>query len=493
MAEEQVAGNVAARETHISRLFFTPDRAHKFLKPVETGFLDHRTTESRIDALNRELDLNRRLSPDIYLGVSEVHEQGAVVDAMLTMRRLPDERRLTALVGTDEFEPALRAVAKTIAAFHESLDPVTEGSPMGDAEGLLELWASSFSDMAPDAGAVIDAAEFDRVEALARAYLDHAGPLFARRREEGLVRDGHGDLTAEDIFILPDGPRILDCLAFSDDLRISDVLADISFLVMDVHRLAGIGPAQRLMAWYCEFTGEHHPASLAHHYVAYRAHIRAKVELLRHRQGTAEAAERARAYHALALDHLVRAQLRVVVVGGGPGTGKTTVAHEIGQRTGWVVLSSDELRKDLAKVDHESHGHDAPGEGLYDRSVTTQTYEQLVAHADAALRAGTSVVLDASWADAAHRAAAAELAQRHGAALVELRCVLPPDEAKRRVRDRLAGGHDASDARAEIVDYLGERFHDWPSASVVDTSTPPAVAGEHAATIASRVRASPRR
>ena len=110
---------------------------------------------------------------------------------------------------------------------------------MADVDGLLGLWTSSFDEMRPDVGTVIDATEFDAVERLVSDYLEHGADLLDRRQSAGLVRDGHGDLTAQDIFILPDGPRILDCLAFSHDLRVSDVLADIAFLVMDVHRLAG--------------------------------------------------------------------------------------------------------------------------------------------------------------------------------------------------------------------------------------------------------------
>ncbi|NIR34629.1 MAG: AAA family ATPase [Actinobacteria bacterium] len=461
---------VEATETHISRLFFTPDRVHKLLKPIATGFLDHRSVAARLAAIEREYELNRRLAPDVYLGVTPLSEGGETVDAMLTMRRLPEGRRLVALVGTEEFDPALRAVARSIATFHAGLDPVTTPTQMAGTEGLHELWNSSFAEMEADRGTVIDADEFDRVRHYVDDYLGHAPHLFRLRQEQGWVRDGHGDLTAADIFVLDDGPRILDCLAFSDEMRICDVLADIAFLVMDVHRLAGMAAAQRLMGWYTEFTGEHHPGSLAHHYVAYRAHVRAKVEILRHRQGEPDAADRARAYHRLALDHLVRARLRVVVVGGGPGTGKTTLAHEIGQQAGWMVLTSDEIRKDLAGVEHLTHVDVEPGTGMYDEGTTDATYRRLVELGGVALEAGASVVLDASWSSADHRTLAAELAEAHGADLIELECRLPADEAKRRVLARRRDEPTASDARPEVVDYLRARRDPWPSAVGVDTS-----------------------
>ena len=467
-------GESTVVETHISRLLFTPDRVHKFLKPVRTGFLDHTDPAARRAALRREFELNRRLSPDVYLGVSDLIEHGRPVDSVLTMRRLPTGRRLSALVGTPQLEPALRAVAKEIAAFHAALSPVTDPTLMGTADGLLSLWRSSFEELEADVGPVIEPEEFLHVRALVEEYLSHAGPSFADRVDHGMVVDGHGDLIADDIFILDDGPRILDCLAFADDLRISDRLADIAFLVMDIHRLAGVEAAQQLMKWYQEFSGEHHPGSLAHHYVAYRAHIRAKVEIIRHRQGADDAAERARRYHRLAHEHLVRARLRLVLVGGGPGSGKTTLAHELASRAGWLVLGSDELRKDLEGVAHDVHVDDRPGAGLYDAAHKDRTYAQLVANAGAALAAGESVVLDASWSSAAHRQLAVDIARQHGAALIELECGVARDEAKRRVARRRTDETTASDARPEIVDHLAANRDPWPTATSVDTSGPQA-------------------
>ena len=93
--------NVAVIETHISTVFFAGDRAYKLLKPVKTSFLDHLTTASRLAGIDDELALNRRLAPDVYLGTADVIENGAVVDRMLVMRRLPADRHLP-----DEREPA---------------------------------------------------------------------------------------------------------------------------------------------------------------------------------------------------------------------------------------------------------------------------------------------------------------------------------------------------------------------------------------------------
>jgi predicted kinase len=219
-----------------------------------------------------------------------------------------------------------------------------------------------------------------------------------------------------------------------------------------------------------EFSGESHPSSLAHHYVAYRAHVRAKIEVIRHHQGVAGAASMARGYHSLTLHHLERAKLRMVLIGGGPGTGKTTLAHSVAQRTGWAVLESDEIRKDLTPLDHVDHSHDAPGEGLYTEAHKAETYDALISRAGSLLDAGESVILDASWTDDRHREAARMEAIRRGAEVVELECVLDADLARHRIAERRAHGDSASEARPEIVDHLAARHDPWPTAARIDTS-----------------------
>jgi aminoglycoside phosphotransferase family enzyme/predicted kinase len=458
----------AVAETHMSWVFFTDDRAYKLLRPLEMPFIDHRGTEQRLESIRREFELNRKISPDVYLGTADVIEEGEIADRMLVMRRLPADRRLSACVNHPDFGAHLRSVAKTVASLHAGRAPITE-APMADHAALVENWRDNFEGIRPHVGTVIDADDFERVERLAERYLDRREALFSSRLAGGFVRDVHGDLTAEDIFCLDDGPRIIDCLAFNDRWRIVDVLSDIGFLIMDVHRLAGWKAAERLMRWYQEFSNENHPASLAHHYVAYRAHVRAKIACFRFAQGDERGASLARRYHDLACNHLERARLRVIIVGGGPGVGKSTLAQNLGAHFGFPVLATDDIRKDVARASHDEHAFADPGAGIYDDETKAATYTELAREAELILTAGTGVVLDATWARDEHRQAIRRLAERTGVELVEIECVLDSAIAKERIARRLANPDNPSDATPDLVDYLAAQREPWPEAIAIDT------------------------
>ncbi|MCU1346606.1 MAG: hypothetical protein JWL70_2872, partial [Acidimicrobiia bacterium] len=344
--------DASVAETHISTVFFAGDRAYKLLKPVRTGFLDFSTTALRRPACVREVELNRRLAPDVYLGVSDIVEHDVVVDHFIVMRRLPADRRLSVLAGTPEGDAAVRQVARAVAIFHSALPEDAASARCATPEAIALLWHHNFVELSAYAGTILDGDAFERCRALAASYVAGRAGLFDERVAQGQARDGHGDLLAEDIFCLADGPRILDCLAFDDDLRRGDVLLDVAFLAMDLERLAGPAMATLFLDQYDDFTNERHPRSLADHYIAYRALVRCKVACLRSAQGSPGAAADAGALLRLALAHLEAAVPRLLLVGGGPGTGKSTVSAGLSEALDCVRLSSDDRRKDLAGIEH---------------------------------------------------------------------------------------------------------------------------------------------
>ena len=476
----------AVAETHISTVLFAGDRAYKLLKPLRTAFLDHSTTELRAEACRLEYELNRRLAPDVYLGVSALSEEGVVSNHILVMRRLPASRRLTALLRTPERDDAVRQVARAVASFHAGLPADSRGAAIASRDAVRRLWRHNLDEMAEFRDVHVDGAVLDEVDKIAMTYLAGRDRLFADRLHQGLTRDGHGDLLADDIFCMPDGPRILDCLAFDDALRISDVLLDAAFLAMDLERLAGMPTAHAFLRWYQEFSNEHHPQSLADHYVAYRALVRCKVSCLRAAQGAAGAADDARSFLDMTLRHLRSARPRLVLVGGAPGTGKTTTANGLAAACGYAVLSSDEVRKDLAGFGHFEHAFAEPEQGIYRREMTDRVYDALIERAAELLELGESIIVDASWTDASYRERARHAATERDAELIELRCKLDPIVAAARIERRLASEQTTSDATPTIAKHLADIAALWPEAIEIDTTERPEHVTARAAAIVER-------
>ena len=470
-------------ETHLSVVAFVGDRAYKAKKSVDLGFVDFTSVEARRVACEREVALNRRLAPDVYLGVATLHDvDGSVAEHLVVMRRMPPERRLSTLVtdGDPRVADQLRRLARQLAAFHAAADRSPEIAAAGSVDAVAANWEESFTQLDPLVGDLVDGEVHDRVRSLVRRYLAGRGDLFADRMRSGQICDGHGDLQAADIFCLDDGPRVLDCIEFNDRFRYGDVANDVAFLAMDLDRLGAPELGRQFLDEYREFSGATWPPSLVEHFVAYRAHVRCKVACLRAVQldgaARAEPAGEAARLARMALRYLERARVRLVLVGGLPGTGKSTLAAGVGAATGWTVLRSDAVRKESAGLDPSTPAPATFGTGLYDPAATAATYDELLRRAGVALRGGESVVLDATWLDPAQRAAAARVADDALADLDAVVCELPAAEAAQRMAARAARGGDPSDATAEVAARLAHDAAPWPEALVVDTGAPPEVA-----------------
>lgn len=462
-------------ETHSGTVVFFGARAYKVKKPLDLGFLDFRTRESREAACHREVELNRRLAPDVYLGVSDVHDpDGTLCEHLVVMRRMPTDRRLSVLAASGaDLAPDLSALAGLLARFHTDADTGPHIDREAGVEATARRWRDNTSEMRALASDALPVAVIEEVDALAARYLAGRGPLLAGRVAEGRSRDGHGDLLAEDIFLLDDGPRVLDCLEFDDSLRFGDVLADVAFLAMDLEHLGRADLAAHFLEAYRRESGDGWPASLAHHHIAYRAQVRAKVTAIRAAQGAEGAAEQARRLLDLCLAHLREAEVRLVLVGGRPGTGKSTVAAGLGEAIGAVVLRSDVIRKERAGLSPTDSAAAAFGEGIYSPAATDATYRDVLDRARHHLSMGETVVLDASWSREVHRALAREVASDTSSSLVELQCVLDPEVAAERIAERARRGGDPSDADADVAAAMASTEDDWPGSTPIDTASAP--------------------
>lgn len=463
-------------ETHTATIFFVGERAYKLKKALDLGFLDHTTREARLASCQAEVELNRRLAPDVYLGVLDiVDEAGRPQDHLVAMRRMPDDRRLAAcLERGDDVDDALRQIVHDVATLHSRPPADDRHDHLASPAEVRQRWSDGFDQLRPLADRLDRHERLTRSEALVARYLDGREPLLHRRIADGWIRDGHGDLQAEDIFVLDDGPRILDCIEFGEDYRWGDVLSDIAFLAMDLERLGRRDLATELLARHKDLTADRWPASLAHHYVAYRAHVRAKVGLLRHAQHDEQVGAEVDALVDLSLRHLEQAQVQLVMVGGLPGTGKSTLAAGLGDHLGAVVLRTDEIRRRMADpadtpTAHTSTSDTPTPDGRYRPEQVDAVYRRMADEARQLLGLGEHVVVDATWASAENRDRFRALAGDTSSTLTELRCTLPAAVAAARIEQRRADGEDPSEATSAVAAAMAERFAPWPEAVEVST------------------------
>ena len=461
------------RETHVAVVLFLGEHAYKIKKPVSPGFLDFSTPAARRDACEREIVLNRRFAPDVYLGLGEFRSPGGEPpEPVVVMRRMPDARRLSGLVRSGApVGTALRDVARLLAIHHAQAYRGPEVDAQGTRQALSDRWEENFTQVRAltagnGPGRDLVAGDVAEARELVRHYLAGRGPLFDDRIRRGRIVDGHGDLLAQDIFCLDDGPRVLDCLEFDDSLRFLDGLDDAACLAMDLEQLGAAEEAASFLARYSEYSGDPAPPSLRHHYVAYRAFVRCKVALVRAGQGDAPAVAEARRLLASALRHLRTSEVSLVLVGGLPGSGKSTLAGALADRLGVTLLSSDRVRKELAGIPPEQPAPARYDQGLYSPEWTDRTYAALLERTRVLLSAGETVVVDATWSDASNRDAAGDVAQSTGSGLVALRCEVSADTAARRLASRVPG---ASDADVPVARAMAAAEDPWPDAVGVDT------------------------
>ncbi len=479
---------IELRQTHTSCVFLVGDRAYKIRKPVKLPFIDCSTAARRHELCRLEVEVNRRLAPDVYLGVIpivlnsgryrfEPTADGSPnsVDYAVAMRRLPDERRFDHLIEAGQAALGdIETIAQRMVAFHRTAAR-DQAWNYGSAARIWQLIVGNLNDTRDLAA---DTLTHDRLTALGnftRHFIATHWELLNQRARDGHVCEGHGDLRCDSIYLLPDGIRIIDALEFSERLRYGDVAADMAFLAMDLDYLGRADLSAELIRCYIAMADDSDIGILLPLYKANRATIRAKVELIRSRQDDCAvddrvlARERARRYLELACGYAgVPRPPAVIVVCGLSGTGKSTLARALRDRIGFRVLASDAERKRMAGVQPTARLNAAYGAGAYSEDFTLRVYESLMAKAEAILQSGAGVILDATFRRRSERTMATDLARRLGLKIIFVECRAEKSVVIRRLIERSSRLDETSDATVEI--YLAqlrefEPLDEVPSAS----------------------------
>jgi uncharacterized protein len=491
-----LAERVDLVETHISQVFLLDRDVFKVKKPVNLGFLDFRSLEQRHRAVLAELELNRRLAPDVYRGAvpvrvagsgrSHLAGEGDTVDWAVHMARLPDETRADVLLARGALEPCMvAALARRLAAFHASARADSETRRFGAPAVIEANIRENFVQTDATIERYLGCEQADEVVDWQLKFLDRRRALFEERAAKGRVRDGHGDLRLEHVYFGADGVlRVIDCIEFNDRFRFADVCADVAFLSMDLASHGRVDLAEHFLAEYARESGDFDLYALVDFYESYRAFVRAKIAAMIADDEAAgervrrEAAASARRCFLLALS-ADRAQLlhpTVVAVGGIIASGKSTLAERIGAEMSAPVVDADRTRKGMLGVRATQPLDEQAWTGAYDPAFTERVYEEILRRAAVVLASGRPVVLDASFRSASMRAAAKALAEAHGVPFRFVECRASPEVCRARL-ERRARERGVSDGRAEVFDAFRARVEpvtELPASEhlVLDTACP---------------------
>jgi aminoglycoside phosphotransferase family enzyme/predicted kinase len=464
-------------ETHTGVVVLAGDRAYKAKKPVLTDFLDFRTVEQRERACLREVELNSRLSPGSYLGVAHLDDPaGGPAEPVVVMRRYRDDDRLTSLVTGgqpgESGQVVLDRIAGILASFHERAERSQIIDAHGNDDAIGQRWRENLSELHRYAGLAIPGVSDESIQRIGHLVAEFTSGrefLFRRRIDEGCIVDGHGDLLADDIFCVDGEVALLDCLEFDDDLRYVDRIDDAAFLAMDLEFLGRKDLGDYFLERYVAHSADWAPSSLRDFYIAYRAVVRAKVDCVRWSQGKSEAAVNAARHLAIATQHLESGAVRLALIGGNPGTGKSTLARTLAEKFGAHVMSTDDVRRELRESGTVTGDPGVLNAGLYSPDNVATVYEAVLRRALMCVRNGRSVILDGTWRDSLNRTKAQRLAVETHSALVELVCTATVDTAADRITTRPPGN---SDVTPEIAATLAAQHNDWDTAHRMDTSRP---------------------
>jgi aminoglycoside phosphotransferase family enzyme/predicted kinase len=496
-------------QTHISHVFLTHERVYKIRKAVRFPFLDFSSRDARNRDCLDEVRLNRRLTPDVYLGVSAIKhfsggwKLGALREDLdegpgseeyehcVVMRRLPQGGDAQSLVENGRLtREHLEGIADRLARFHDA-NRLEDPGFYSEAE-WFERISHPILQTLEMIRAEPDGPEIEqRADALAlasRRGLEACAEHIEARHRGGFSVNGHGDLQLGHVWFEGDAsaPLIIDCTEFSRNFRTIDPASEVAFLAMDLVYCGHPELAEHFLARYARDTDDFGLYWLVDLYSSYRAAVRAKVGLLASHDDTIEAAQRA-TWLTSARDHLAvaegflaaRAGGAVVVTCGVVGSGKSTLANALARELAAVPIASDRIRKRQAGLRDDDHraACDDPHAGLYDESHTTAVYSGLLERAEAVISSGRCVVLDATFALESQRRSVLSWAAKKGipAYLIEAYCA--PEIALERLRAREREGSDPSDAGPSLYEWSVERFAaplEWPEKdrARIDTDKP---------------------
>ncbi len=396
---EGVGAPVKRIDTHLNHIFLAGDRAYKMKRAIKLPFVDFRSKERRRAACEAELAVNRRLGSPFYLrvaGVTAKDDRFALADGagaaewVVVMDRFQDDQRLDLLAARGQLGVAeAEAAAGMIARMHAAAPASRIAGHVADYRQVLHNLRRT-----EEAGAAAQDLSIGDEDLYAHldAELARLDPMIEDRRARGKVRRVHGDLHLRNLCMLQGNPVPFDALEFDERMATTDVLYDLAFFLMDLRRSGLEREANAAMNFYWDAASESECSlGLLPFFMALRATVRMAIAV---QSGDLEEAG---SYRSLALELLRRREPVTLAIGGLSGTGKSALAREVAASlpgaAGARIIRTDVIRKRAAGIAMLQHAE----RSAYAPERRAEVYRDALAHALAGVRAGASVIIDATF------------------------------------------------------------------------------------------------
>lgn len=446
-------------QTHISSIIIAGEVVYKLKKPVDFGFLDYSTLQRRKHFCEEEVRINGRYAPQLYLKVvpvtgsidaPRIGGEGDAIEYAVKMRRFEQADQLDEVAMRGALSDDLcDAIADTAAGMHAGAQPAEPESDFGTPGRVLVPMMENFDLMASLHSDAALAEAVSEVRAWTLAEHARLQPLLQRRKENGFIRECHGDMHLHNMALFDGRPMLFDAIEFNPYLSHIDIISDLAFLLMDLEYRGLVPQSRRILNRYLETTGDYEAVALLAFYKTYRAMVRAKVLALHaaqqipdeERSGVIEAVKD---YVALAQSYQERAAPFLAITHGFSGSGKSTFALMAVERFGAIRLRSDIERMRLFRQE----GHETD---IYTPEATEATYGRLVELAEKVIGGGYAVVADATFLKQAQRERFEHLAAQLGVRFVILDIACDDAQLRRRIRRRLEKQSDVSEADEAVL------------------------------------------
>ena len=484
-------------QTHISYVFIAGDIVYKIKKPVNFGFLDFTSLEKRKFYCDEELRLNKRLAPRIYLDVVAISQDSLgnillgsgekVIDYAVRMKKLPLDKMLKTLLANGQAdEKVINAVANKIAAFHKVAETGGRIDEMGSIATIRHNHEENFAQTLKYIDVTIPEYQYNFIKDYVNNFLVEKKALLGKRVANRKIRDCHGDLHLEHICIA-DEIIVFDCIEFNERFRFGDVAAEVAFLTMDLDFNGYPQQAESFVKSYLVHSNDTDMLILLDFYRCYYAYVRGKVISFRLDQKDLPADERsqitktAQQYFDLAYTYSARLEKPVLILTAGlMGCGKSYQARHLAARFGAQTIRTDVLRKELLNINPVDRHHVEFGQGIYSADISRLTYDKAYELADAAIKSGKPVIIDASFKSRSERQKARQMAQKLNIPFYIIECTCSDEIVKMRLDKRAQEKTNASDGRWEIFQEQKKDFdeiNEVPAANYfkIDTSENPEI------------------